>query len=93
MLVKPRPKEEPKKAEIKVEKTEKPKKTSKKKCVCNKCHKEVSYIEVSVPISYGLNCKKKVEIEGIERQCSICGWHVDDIEVDNINREIALKVI
>ena len=90
MLVKPR---ENKTQEQQA--TEKPKiiRTRAHKCVCNKCHKEQSYVEVTVPIQYGFNCKQKVLIDGIERRCAVCGWHVDDIATWEINRQIAEKML
>lgn len=63
--------------------------TSRKQCVCNKCHKTQSYKEVPIQIQYGLNCKQSVLIDGIERICAVCGWHVDDIATTEINSEIA----
>ena len=79
MLVKPRTEE----------KQTKVSKKNKKKCPCNKCHKMQTYNEITIPIQYGFNCKKSVLIDGIERVCSVCGWHVDDIETWEINKEIA----
>ena len=89
MLVKPREKKDNRQRATEEKETVKPKRTRAHKCVCNKCHKEQTYVEVSVPIQFGFNCKQKVLIEGIERRCSVCGWHVDDIEVSRINTEIA----
>lgn len=79
MLVKPRGEQQKPKQQ----------KVSKKKCVCNKCHKEQPYIETTVQIQYGFNCKQSVLIDGIERVCSVCGWHVDDIMTTEINSETA----
>ena len=90
MLVKPRTKE----AE-KTEKVEKPKpqvkqtRISKNKCLCSNCHKMQTYKEIQIPIKYSFNMKTDLLIDGIERVCSVCGWHVDDIETTRINREIA----
>ena len=73
---------------------EKPKTTkSRRQCVCSRCHAMRPYIEQIVPINYGINCKTKVLIDGIERVCSVCGWHVDDIETCKINKEIAEKAM
>ena len=76
-----------------VQKTTKPKRTRTRTCVCNKCHKEQTYIEQTIPIQYGLNCKQSVLINGIERVCSVCGWHVDDVEVSKINQKIARDIL
>lgn len=89
MLVKPRKE----KAEDTPKKTEKKARQSKKQCVCSRCHAMQSYKEITVPIKYGFNCKKSVLIDGIERVCSVCGWHVDDIETCKINRELAEKCL
>ena len=91
MLVKPR-KDLPK-AEEKPKTVVKSTRVSKNKCVCNKCHKTQTYLEVKIPIQYGFNTKKSVQIEGIERVCSVCGWHVDDIETTRINSEIAKSML
>ena len=67
--------------------------SNRKRCVCNKCHKTVTYKEITIPIQYGFNCKQSVQIEGIERVCSECGWHVDDVEVSLLNHNIAMEVL
>ena len=95
MLVKPREKKDSRQRATEEEPKAKPKRTRTRAhtCVCNKCHKEQPYIEQTVPIQYGFNCKKTILIEGIERVCAVCGWHVDDIEVSRINKEIAEKEV
>lgn len=81
MLIKPR-EEQPKPRQIKV---------SKKQSICNKCHKSQPYKEITIPIQYGFNGKQSVLIDGVERICTVCGWHVDDVEVSRINSEMAKK--
>ena len=86
MLIKPNNK---KTVEVKTQKI----RQSKKQCVCNKCHSMQTYYEINVPIQYGFNSKQSVLIEGIERVCSVCGWHVDDIETTRINHDIAVSLL
>lgn len=49
------------------------------------------YNEVEKPIKYGFNDKKYIIINGIERVCSVCGWHVDDMATTEINRQRAIE--
>ena len=63
------------------------------KTLCSKCCKEQPYEEKTVKINYGFNDKEHVLIDGIERICTVCGWHVDDIETSALNRDIALKAL
>lgn len=87
MLVKPR-KQEPQQQAV-----EKKPKKSHKQVVCNKCHSLQTYEEHTVPLQYSLNGKITVQIDGIERRCSKCGWHVDDVEVSMINQLTAKEVL
>lgn len=63
------------------------------KCLCSKCCTVQPCEDVKVQINYGFNDKKHVLIEGIERVCKVCGWHVDDIEVSKINHDLAVKAL
>ena len=91
MLVRPREtdKNQSENKEIKINKV----KQSRKQCLCSRCHKMQPYKEITVPIKYGFNCKISVLIDGIERICSVCGWHVDDIKTTEINQINAEKKI
>ena len=64
-----------------------------KSSLCSKCCKVQPYNEITVPIKYGFNDKKHVLIQGVERICTVCGWHVDDIETTQINRQLALDAL
>ena len=63
------------------------------KSLCSRCHTVQPYNEIKVPIKYGFNDKDHVLIDGIERVCVVCGYHVDDIEVSRINHDIAKEAL
>lgn len=63
------------------------------KSLCSRCHTVQPYNEIKVPIKYGFNDKDHVLIDGIERVCAVCGYHVDDIEVSRINHDIAKEAL
>ncbi len=63
------------------------------KCLCSRCGQLQTYKEITIPIKYGFNDKQHVLIDGIERVCTVCGWHVEDIETTEINRQIALEAL
>ncbi len=64
-----------------------------KSSICSRCHTIQPYNEIRIPIKYGFNDKQHVLIDGIEHVCSVCGWHVNDIETTQINKKLAEEAL
>ncbi len=61
--------------------------------LCSRCHQLQPCEDKTIQINYGFNDKEHVLIDGIERVCKVCGWHVDDTEVSVLNHDIAIKAL